>query len=205
MLYRISISFVAILLFISGCTTTQTELSLSISQGLVEEKYHFPDRILDFERSSVRNYESQTEGGGYGISYTNPNIAVITLYFYDQGNMTIPEDIYYEIVVNSLKSSAKSIKRTWEKEGWTCIGDNTAHIIEIAEHQFWEYCTSINKGKKNRYSFLLVTSLRNAILKIRITFCDYDIGKPQVQELYHCILDEIAEKVVRPNRVNGSL
>lgn len=199
MLHRFSNVFPVILLFFS-CATTQTDLALSISQGSVEKEYHFPDSILDFERSSTDNYENETEGGGYGISYDNPNIAIITLYFYDEGNMIIPKDINSEIILNSLKTSVNSIKRSWGEKGWSSTKDNSACIREIAEHQFWEYCTTLNKDQKKRPSFLLVTSLRNAIFKIRITFCDCDLGKTHVLELYDSILDEIAEKVVRPNK-----
>lgn len=197
---RASVLVLSMLLF-CGCATTVTDPSRSIDHNVAAGKYRFPDQILDFERSDVRNYEAQTKGAGYGIGYSKAGAAKINMYFYTMGLPAIPEDISAETIVNDVKTSARAIREVRERQGAVTIVVNDAHAIEIGGHPFWECRASWKEEKAKHRSFLLITSLRNAMLKIRITFDP--IGDSRVEELYQDILEEIAEKIVEPNQLDS--
>src|SRR5262249_13052962 len=78
--------------------------------------FTFPEEIAGAQRSGIYDYESREPGLGYSAAYHQENLTG-TVYIYDDGNQSIPDDPHSPLVQAQLERSLQDIFGLWHGTG----------------------------------------------------------------------------------------
>lgn len=154
--------------------TTQNEFWFDVTscfrQSLFEA--NLPWFLAGFARHCITDYEIQQPGLGYSVAYNMlSGDGTATVYFYSNGEESIPDDPEEESFVEYFRGLLSQVIAGIEQQGRTCefISAKPIRRTEgIAEYLVAEFMQNSDQdGHKRTYLFL--RSYRGQYLKLRIT------------------------------------
>jgi len=103
-------------------TVTGTAAQTSVTEPVTVYDFTFPDEIAGAQRISFRDYESNQPGLGYSAGYKQGNL-IGTVYIYDDGKQSIPDDPQSPLV----KAQLEAERRLGSAAGGRCQSQGRVH------------------------------------------------------------------------------
>ena len=156
---------------VSAQTPTKTpDEKSTLQQTLRNLEVEFPE-IEGWEKSDVQKYP--TEALGYSINYESREGGRVTVYVYDAGLKTIPNDITSNVLKNEINKAKGEIQAVAKrglyqnvkevKDETTTIGGKTGKIKAL--HSLFD----LSAGGRDLTSEIFLFPYQNKFIKIRAT------------------------------------
>lgn len=132
--------------------------------------FTFPEEIAGAQRFSIRDYESSQPGLGYSAGYSQGNLTG-TVYIYDDGKQSIPDDPQSPLVKAQLEQSRSDVLGLWHGVG-VKVDVKEDFTIEDAHGRTRLICTAFaitGDDGRPRETFSCLGVAKNKFLKFRIS------------------------------------
>jgi hypothetical protein len=126
----------------------------------------FPDKIAGAERGEPHEYEKTNPGLGHSVQYGMPGWA-ITVYIYDMGRTSIPDDPQSEVVKGQLDEARREVFQVRSKVEWKrdfSIGSESRRVrFSCGAFAY------ADKASEPLDGFVCLTAWKNKFVKFRLT------------------------------------
>jgi hypothetical protein len=142
----------------------------SVTEPVTVYDFTFPDEIAGAQRISFRDYESNQPGLGYSAGYKQGNL-IGTVYIYDDGKQSIPDDPQSPLVKAQLEKSRTELVGLWHGVG-VRIDVKEDFTIEDARGRTRLICAAFaitGDDRRPRDSFSCLGVAKSKFLKFRIS------------------------------------
>jgi hypothetical protein len=126
----------------------------------------FPDKIAGAERGEPHDFEKANPGYGHSVHYTMPGWS-ITVYIYDMGRTSIPDDPQSDVVKGQLAEARREVFDVRSKVEWK--RDFPIHGESRKVRFICGAFAFANKASESLDSFLCLTAWKNKFVKFRLT------------------------------------
>jgi len=156
-------------------------------------EFTFPEEIAGAQRVSIRDYESGTPGLGYSAGYRQPNLTG-TVYIYDAGKRSIPDDPQAPLVKAELEQSQREIFGLQERGAYSKVERKGSFTIEDAHGRTRFICTAFayvaNDGRPVD-SFACLGVAKSKFLKFRISIGRHDGSQVEAKGFVGAWIDRL--------------
>jgi hypothetical protein len=126
----------------------------------------FPDRIAGAERGEPHDFEKANPGLGHSVQYRMPDWS-ITVYIYDMGRTSIPDDPQSDVVKSQLEDARREVFQVRSNVEWKrdfSIGSESRKVRFICG-----VFAFTGKASERLDGLLCLTAWKNKFVKFRLT------------------------------------
>jgi hypothetical protein len=153
--------------------------------------FTFPEEIAGAQRISIRDYETATPGLGYSAGYRQPNLTG-TVYIYDAGKRSIPDDPQAPLVKAELEQSQREIFGLQQRGAYSKVERKGSFTIEDARGRPRFICAAFayiaNDGRPVD-SFACLGVANSKFLKFRISIGQHDGSQAEARRFVSAWID----------------